>query len=495
MKLEGRDLEQGMDGADGALLQEELKMLDFKISENELKDNLFGRTTLTAVIEFQRMQDMGDSGIVESKLASLINKEVDARKPKRFTVSGEVRHETGDPLPKVIVKAYDRDLRKEQMLGVAVLDTKGKYLITYSSVQFRKAEKENADLIVRAFDESGFLFSESDIIFNASDDKTVDLMVKHRVVPALTEYEKLVADLTPLLEDQGTSFAGLTKDDVNFLANDTGIEETHIAFLAESARFSQNTNIPTEFFYGLARRGLGLDLKFLLDKLTTELEKNLRSAIDDKIVPNSLLAVLEKLLSQFKQLRFDVGMDKAYTFFGRLVHAETKSPLSGFKVRAFNSKAGDDSVQLGQDINNAQGLFAIHFTTTAVEIPEGSEELPEYKLLLDVLNTDGVIIPQREVTFRLGSDDISDIAIPPPEAPDTTSTVTNLADTFSLGLSSDLLVYLEKNDIKTLADINARGGISGMEDLPVASDDPVVTALDNHANLSVLSADLNSINN
>ncbi len=491
MDLQGRDLEQNMSGEDVALLIKELQILDFTISDDEINRKHFGKMTRAAVEKFQKKQGIEVSGVVEEETARRINAEVDARELKQFTVSGDVRYATGAPLPKVIVKAYDRDLRKESMLGLAVLDTQGNYLITYNSDQFRKAEKDTADLIVRAFDKNGNLLAESDTHFNVADNVKISLTVHTREEPKLTEYEKLVMDLTPLLEGQGTSFAGLTKEDITFLYKDTENEITHIGFLAESARLSQRTNIPTEFFYGLARRDLKLNLEFLLDQSTTELKEALKSAIDGKIVPNSLLDVLDKLLSQFKQLRFDMEMDKAYTFFGRLVNEDTKLPLAGFTVRAFDPEAENEPVQPGHDISNARGLFAIHFMTTAVELPEDGEELPEYKLLLDVLNIDGVIISQREVTFLLGSDEITDIAFIPPAAPDTTSKVTDLAGALHLGLSSDLLDLLKKNDINTLADINARGGISGMEGLPVTSDVlEVVATLDNHANLSVLSADL-----
>ncbi len=487
MDLRSEKLEQGMQGSEVALLQKELQMLGFSISEDEVKDNLFGRKTLTVVKEFQKMQEMVVSGIVDKETALRINAEVDAKR-KQFAVNGEVT-EHGEPLPNVIVKAYDKDLRTEEKLGESKSDSNGNYVIAYSSDQFRKAEKETADLIVRAFDESGTFLGESDIIFNAGKKAIVPLIITREDLK-LSEYEKLVVDLMPILEDQGISFANLTKEDIVFLHKDTGNDESHIGFLAESARLSQRTNIPTEFFYGLARRGLKLNLESLLDQSTEKLSEALKLAVDGKIVPNSLLDFLDKLLSQFKQLRFEVGLDKAYTFFGRLVNEDIKLPLAGFTVRAFDPEAGDEPVQLGQDISNARGLFAIHFTTTAVELPEDSEELPEYKLLLDILNTDGVIIPQREVTFRLGSDEITDIAFFPPPVPDTTSPVTELAGTLGLVLSPDLRDHLENNNIKTLADINAIGGISGMEGLPVASDDPTVATLDNHANLSVLSADM-----
>lgn len=334
MELQGRDLRLGDEGVDVSLLLKELQLLGFDITEIEIKNKHFGENTNKAVLLFQRRHELNTTGIVDNETAHRINAEVDAGRPERFVVEGEVIHEHGEPLPKVIVKAYDKDLRKEQMLGESVLDGEGNYLITYSTDQFRKAEKNNADLIARVFNESGLLLAESDTLFNAPDKATINLAVEPREEPKLTEYEKLVSDLTPLLEDQGTSFGGLTKEDIVFLHKDTGNDETYIGFLAESARLSQRTNIPIEFFCGLAKiinMQLPLKLKSFLALEDIELAKTLSKSIENEIIPQTNLDEIQPLLDR---VRMRHGISKEKEFAGKIINSVTDEPLVHLTVLA-----------------------------------------------------------------------------------------------------------------------------------------------------------------
>ena len=58
-------------------------------------------------------------------------------------------HVDGSPF-KGIVRAFDKDLRREELLGEAVTGSDGRYEIRYLSSRFTRAEKNLADLIVRA---------------------------------------------------------------------------------------------------------------------------------------------------------------------------------------------------------------------------------------------------------------------------------------------------------------------------------------------------------
>jgi hypothetical protein len=66
-------------------------------------------------------------------------------------VRGQVLQARGLPLAGVVVRAFDRDLRSEQLLGQHSTDAAGHYAIPYSREQFRRAEKERADLVLRLF--------------------------------------------------------------------------------------------------------------------------------------------------------------------------------------------------------------------------------------------------------------------------------------------------------------------------------------------------------
>src|SRR5688572_22231141 len=92
------------------------------------------------------------------------------------TVSGTIHTETGAPAIGATVRAFDKDLRHEQLLGeVVITETSGRYQITYRPDQFRRAEKKTADLYVLVVDREGNQRAKSEPLFNAGDNVRIDL--------------------------------------------------------------------------------------------------------------------------------------------------------------------------------------------------------------------------------------------------------------------------------------------------------------------------------
>jgi hypothetical protein len=149
-------------------------------------------------------------------------KKPDEKKPgatKLFVVRGAVRDGNGKP-PRVTVKAFDRDLRSEELLGEAAADAMGNYEIRYSPEQFLRAEKGNADLRVGAYDDRHRELVSSPIIFNAQPEETVDLVIDQEEEGS--EYERYLTKLAPVLDR--IRIPDLTADDVVFLTGETGIQ-------------------------------------------------------------------------------------------------------------------------------------------------------------------------------------------------------------------------------------------------------------------------------
>src|SRR3990170_2013468 len=118
-----------------------------------------------------------------------------SQKAEQFIVKGQIRQADGSPLIGAIVKAYDKDLRSEQLLGETRTDRDGRYEIVYSPDRFKTAEKRAADLIVRVDGPDGAVLVESAIIFNARKAETVDLVV----ADPRSEYQRLAEAIFPLL--------------------------------------------------------------------------------------------------------------------------------------------------------------------------------------------------------------------------------------------------------------------------------------------------------
>ena len=121
-------------------------------------------------------------------------------------ISGTVFVASAIPNTDVIVQAYDIDLINKQLLGEVILSppfrgTSQAFQIRYSSRQYQSADgRSKADVQVQASALNGLLSGETQIIFNAPDEVT-DIRLELRPVenPA-SEFERLIASLTPLME-------------------------------------------------------------------------------------------------------------------------------------------------------------------------------------------------------------------------------------------------------------------------------------------------------
>ncbi|MDO8948376.1 MAG: neuraminidase-like domain-containing protein [Desulfocapsaceae bacterium] len=239
----------------------------------ERQTQTYGTTTSTLVKAIQEERQLRPDGIVGKQTADIINMilnewgvidaPIEPGTPA-YQVSGKVQQADASPLAGALVCAFDKDLRHEQLLGEASTDRQGRYAISYTQAQFRRSEKQNADLIVRVLGPDGAVLAESPVVFNAQQVETIDIAVGG-MPREFSEYERLVAEITPLLE--GVALHELKEDeihqDISFLAGETGIEARKISRLTHSHRLSVESKLPPEFWYAV----LGLDFCIGLENL------------------------------------------------------------------------------------------------------------------------------------------------------------------------------------------------------------------------------------
>lgn len=249
-----------------------------------------------------------------------------------FVVQGHVRLADGSPLAGVTVQAVDKDLRTEQRLGRTVTDAGGGYSIRYTAAQFSRAEYDTADLIVRGFTAEGKLLAASPIIFNAPRIATVDLVVATDAEGVLSEYERYLNTLAPLLMDVAVHgvdrpttvdrLAALTAEDLDFLTGETGIARERLEFLVAAAALqfraarlpgvsAAHTTGLAPAFYGLAREGLGTDPAAMLKRGATAIRAALMRAITDNIIPRSLAGNIEPLMVAIQRLVVQAALESA----------------------------------------------------------------------------------------------------------------------------------------------------------------------------------------
>ena len=224
-----------------------------------------------------------------------------------FVVRGTVREANGKPARNTIVRAYDQDLRKNQLLGKAATDSEGQYKISYNSLKFQRAEKTSADLFVVVVNAKGKELVSSGVFFNAPVEAIIDLTLLTNG-KTLSEFELLLEAILPLLIGQGKGntdlkITELEEKDIVFLSKETGQPGERIGFLLAAVKANLETGetglpligthvapsvagtIPVEAFYGWFRQGLPGNLSGLRQQTPGALRKSLLSAIRELIVP------------------------------------------------------------------------------------------------------------------------------------------------------------------------------------------------------------------
>jgi peptidoglycan hydrolase-like protein with peptidoglycan-binding domain len=334
-------LEAGAYGDPVSLLQQQLRQAGYEISAGEAGRRFYGPATRAAVMQYQQDQGLPVTGRADpATLASLAaaaplsTADVEGANatlvpagtssspapgsqpsqpvaplqgsgsPAAYSVQGQVTWADGAQAAGVLVRAVDQDLRTEQPLGEATTDAGGGYEIRYTAAQFAHAEDDTADLIVRALDETGAVLASSPVLFNAPAQATVDLVISGAVAGQPSEYDRVVALVTPLLSDlDPPSLTGLETSDLPFLVGETGIDQARITALLTAASLSRDataagTVIPVAAFYALIREGAGSSWAALSLQPTAAITAKLAQAASDGTAPADLSAEAGRLASE-----------------------------------------------------------------------------------------------------------------------------------------------------------------------------------------------------
>jgi hypothetical protein len=252
-------------------------------------------------------------------------------------VEGTVRDPWGNALLDIPVIAYDRDLRNEQLLGQARTDGKGAYLISYEAQQFRKHEKGEADLVVKAFSAEGEVISTSPVMFNAPTSAVIDLVITDKVgVPSL--FERIEKALAALREDLPVAELEEDKEhqDLTFVSGETHFDKGVLARFVLGHRKVQE-NLPAEFWFAIIDRKvftyagsqslieqLPQVQKKLLTLTASEVRNSLTSSIERNDISASFREQVDKWVAEFLRNASGRATEET-TFIGQaLDHAGVK---------------------------------------------------------------------------------------------------------------------------------------------------------------------------
>jgi hypothetical protein len=366
MHLSGQNLELGMrveDIPDVQILHAELQRLGYEELYPDLRQDMeagvFGEATHNAVIAFKQTRglpldpDPAIACIVDDATAHAINLAVDALAPEEFTVTGRVFHQYGTSLIGLTVQAFDKDLRREERLGEAVTQPEeGEYTIHYTKDKFTRAEKKRADLIVRAYSPEGGLLAESPIHFNAENYEWIELQVEPQEQAPLSDYERLLAEITPLLDD--VALADLTDDDIQFLAQELESREEvreyltrEIQYLRQAAQLAQTIDLPMEALYAWGRfiGAEPLTLEILRQSPPDDWMHPLRQAIAEHWIPALDEPTLEAIRAQLEALYLAAHPPTDHQVTFRL-----RQPATAYNLDLRTLGSVDDIPQAGQRV-------------------------------------------------------------------------------------------------------------------------------------------------
>lgn len=221
----------------------------------EQAGRLFGPQTLAAIRILQVKHGLSASGEIDERGAKVLNKKVadmgGFALTNEYRVEGLVFQADGTPLT-ATVKALDKNLREDTLLGDSKTNSTGFYEIHFAADHFTKSGKTGPDLYIRV--ETAQANETSALRNNAGRLEEIDWVAggKARVVAA-PEFQRLNTILSSRL---GTvRLADLKKDDkqddFSWLAQQTGESEAYIRLLSDAHRLAPGGVSPELVFAAL----------------------------------------------------------------------------------------------------------------------------------------------------------------------------------------------------------------------------------------------------
>lgn len=407
-----------------------------------------------------------------------------------FRVSGLILDNTGTINFPVRVLAYDRNLRREALLGEDAVQVFGqdlteedrRYSIPYSQEQLSQPDKSAADLFIRLLGANGEFFGESDTIYQASREAEIDFTIAINFEPpVVSEYEQYQEWVAPLLGD--LSIENLTDEDRSYiqnrLANQPGVESGILATYLQTGPFTATTGIASAFFFGYLRQlpePEGLQLGELHNVSETTFRSALDNSFNQNILPVPLETEVDFWLSQWRQYLLDEGLLQSLVVAVRVVRADNGEPLAGLQVNqnAFDGSTFTDTVATAQSDGRGLAGFTV-ILRTGFEEEFAFEVLAEGQVIFTLNRT----VQGNFQEIRL---EVPAANIPEPPSP----TISEVAEAAGLQVPDELMNFFADRRIRTMDHILQAGRLGELDGLPVANDSPILSTLEAHAQHSLI---------
>lgn len=337
------------------LLHKALIALGYPVDDKEVKSHTAGKSTMAQVRALQKKLNIkfDEQFVVDQvtyeAMRDLITKEGNTDKLKTYVVSGTVFNLKGEKVKHQKLMAVDVDLKgaskyktvkseKELLEGgfefllTRKSDINGNYHIEFFEMQFQKAERKKADVVVYALSKDGEIIGRSKMVNSedyTSQGEVSNLNVLITKEEERTEYEILMGKLTPFLGESKVKLIELAKsaDQVHFLSGELDLAETNIQLAVDaemliedclnqaqsSKEFSKNKklinekyqgknrNIVHELLYGIGRQQIILDWLIIYKKTEGELSNAIQKSIEQKLIQKFDREIISDVLDWLHQ--------------------------------------------------------------------------------------------------------------------------------------------------------------------------------------------------
>ena len=245
MVLQGRNLTQGVTGADIATLHTQLAELGYAVPAAEVQASQFGAGTLTAVEQVQAAAGLTASGTVDAATASALDVLIQR---STYAVSGHVTSTTSAGMGGLSVRLVDKNVGGDVTLATAITDATGAYSVSVviGAPTLRGRSKTAPDLQSQVIEPASAtppaLVAVSAVAISATSPLVLDVALPANAPNLLSEYETLTASLARI-------YSGRLKDlnendttqDVTYLGAKSGWDARAVAMASLADQFSTFT--------------------------------------------------------------------------------------------------------------------------------------------------------------------------------------------------------------------------------------------------------------
>ncbi|MBP1743823.1 MAG: hypothetical protein H6Q58_801 [Firmicutes bacterium] len=318
------------------------------------------------------------------------------------------------PLSNLIVRAFERDMRTEELLGEAITNKDGKYEITWLHSQLIGRGKKEADIAIKVFSrEKKSLLFESDmdsVRFNASEREEINIIIKTEIKPEVVEYDYILKDVNSIANK--VAITDLQENekhrDITFLSKETGMPIEKLEHLVVAHRLKSESNIDADFFYALLRKNtllkndfaksfharfgidINTDIKLLLyDAALVDLKTiqgDVNSAVEEMIVSDKVKEEFKKNFDQLQQYKKEA--DEYYQ------NEHPRKVLNLISRFALEDKINEIEKLFLENKSDLSGFLEKITDTSFFKNVEKAEETEAFIALGELLGFDETIISQ-----------------------------------------------------------------------------------------------------